>query len=39
MEVMERRELEFQKEKMREKDISAKEMQARLQLERELAEE
>ena len=39
MEVMERRELEFQREKLREKDTTTKEMQARLQLERELAEE
>jgi len=29
--------MEFQKEKLREKDMSDKEMQARLQLERELA--
>jgi len=34
MELMERRELEFQQEKMREKDIMAKEMEARLLLER-----
>jgi len=36
---MERHELEFQQEKMREKDITAKEMEARLLLERQLAEE
>ena len=39
MEMMERRELEFQQEKMHEKDITAKEMEARLLLERLLAEE
>jgi len=39
MELMERREIEFQQEKMREKDITAKEMEARLLLERHLAEE
>jgi len=39
MELMERRELEFQQEKLREKDITAKEMEARLQLEQQLAEE
>jgi len=39
MELMERRELEFQQEKMREKDITAKEMEGRLLLERQLAEE
>ena len=36
---MERRELEFQQEKLREKDITAKKMEARLLLERQLAEE
>jgi len=36
---MERREIEFQQEKMREKDITAKEMEAHLLLERQLAEE
>jgi len=39
MELLERRELEFKQEKMREKDITAKEMEARLLLERQLAEE
>ena len=39
MELMERRELEFQQEKLREKDITAKEMEAHLLLERQLAEE
>ena len=39
MELMERRELEFQQEKLREKDITAKEMEARLLLERQLADE
>ena len=39
MELMERRELEFQQEKLREKDITAKEIEARLLLERQLAEE
>jgi len=39
MELMERRELELQQEKLREKDITAKEMEARLLLERQLAEE
>jgi len=39
MVLMEKRELEFQQEKMREKDIMAKEMEARLLLERQLAEE
>jgi len=39
MEMMERREIEFQQEKLREKDITAKEMEARLLLERQLAEE
>jgi len=39
MELMKRREIEFQQEKMREKDITAKEMKARLLLERQLAEE
>ena len=39
MELMERQELEFQQEKLREKDITAKEMEARLQLERQLAGE
>jgi len=39
MELMERRELEFQHEKLWEKDITAKEMEARLLLERQLAEE
>jgi len=38
MELMERQELEFQQEKLREKDITAKEMEAHLQLERQLAE-
>ena len=33
MELMERRELEFQQEKLWEKDITAKEMKARLLLE------
>jgi len=37
MELMERRELEFQQEKLREKDITAKEMEKRLLLERQLA--
>ena len=37
MELMERRELEFQQEKMREKDITAKEMEARLLLERQFS--
>jgi len=39
MELMERREIEFQQEKMREKDITAKEMEVRLLLEKQLAEE
>jgi len=39
MELMERRELEFQQEKLREKDITAKEMEVRLLLERQVAEE
>jgi len=39
MELMKRWELKFQQEKLREKDITAKEMEARLQLERQLAEE
>jgi len=39
MELMERRELEFQQEKLREKDITAKEMEAHLLLERQLVEE
>ena len=39
MELMERGELEFQQEKLREKDIMAKEMEARWLLERQLAEE
>jgi len=39
MELMERREIEFQQENLREKDITAKEMEARLLLERQLAEE
>jgi len=39
MELMERRELEFQQEKLREKDTTAKEMEARLLLETQLAEE
>jgi len=39
MEVMERREIEFQHEKMQEKETVAKDLQARLQLERQLAEE
>jgi len=39
MELMKKREIEFQQEKMREKDITAKEMEARLLLERQLAEE
>ena len=39
MELMERRELEFQQEKMCKKDIMAKEMEAHLLLERQLAEE
>jgi len=39
MEMMERREIEFQQEKLREKDITAKEMEVHLLLERQLAEE
>jgi len=39
MELMERCEIEFQQEKLREKDITAKEMEARLLSERQLAEE
>jgi len=39
MELLERRELEFQQDKMREKDIMAKEIEAHLLLERQLAEE
>ena len=39
MELMERGELEFQQEKLQEKDITAKEMEAHLLLERQLAEE
>jgi len=39
MELMERRELKFQQEKLREKDITAKEMEAHLLLERPLAKE
>jgi len=39
MEMMERREIGFQQEKLCEKDITAKEMDAHLLLERELAEE
>jgi len=39
MELMEWREIEFQQENLREKDITAKEMEARLLLERQLAEE
>jgi len=37
--LMERRELEFLQEKLREKNITAKEMEVRLLLERQLAEE
>ena len=39
MVLMQKRELEFQQEKMREKDIMAKEMEAYSLLERQLAEE
>jgi len=39
MELMERRELEFQQEKLYEKDITAKEMEAHLLLESQLMEE
>ena len=39
MELMERNELEFQQEKRHKKDITAKEMEARLLLEKQLAEE
>jgi len=39
MESMERWELEYQQEMLREEDITAKEMEARLQLEQQLAEE
>jgi len=38
MELMERREIEFQQEKFRENDITAKEMEARLLLERQLVD-
>jgi len=39
MELMERQKLEFQQEKLWEKDITAKEMEAHLLLERQLVEE
>jgi len=39
MELMERPEIEFQQEKMREKDITANDLEAHLLLERQLAEE